>query len=194
MLGTVRCAKLTPTPASKFEPMPNRYSPPKMALLKSFTSKSSGCWFCRSFSSTSSSTRESSPLRAKYPIEKFRVWLLSDEDELTCRICALAAAGASRMASAITANIRLVIYLSLPNVTGNVQLSRFASEHVECHPDCRVFNDVAAALSYGQVRASAFVTTVARGYGRAPERWRDEAERMISTMRSWIRAFDAITS
>ena len=60
---------------------PNRYSPPNVTLLKSLTSNSSGSAFCRSFSSTSSSTRESSPFSAKYPRLKLTVCLASDGPE-----------------------------------------------------------------------------------------------------------------
>ena len=68
-----------PAPASKNCPSPTSHSAPKVTLLKSFTSNSSGSQrdvlsMQRFAFSTSPATRESAPRSAKYPMLKLTAW------------------------------------------------------------------------------------------------------------------------
>jgi hypothetical protein len=100
----VRCEKPRPTPTSTCRAAAKRYSPPNVAVLRSFTSNRSGWSFTSSPTITSSATRDSMPFRPKYPTEKLIVFLPPpplDGDVPVWRICADAAAGTSSRTSAI---------------------------------------------------------------------------------------------
>ena len=79
MVDTVRWWYPMPAPASKNCPSPTSHSAPKVTLLKSSTSNSSGSQadvlsMQRFAFSTSPSTRESAPRSAKYPMLKLTAW------------------------------------------------------------------------------------------------------------------------
>src|SRR3954468_14182459 len=105
-------------------------------------------------------------------MEKFTVLGASDEDELTWRICALAAAGTSSVASAITAYIRLIIYLSLPTRQSTCScLPRMLSMLGATRS--RTFSVLERGrVSYGQVSSSVFEHESWRPSDRGCGRWR----------------------
>src|SRR5918994_672772 len=106
-----------PAPASKNSPSPTSHSAPKVALLKSSTSNSSGSQadvlsMQRFAFSTSPSTRESAPRSAKYPMLKLTAW--------SCAEAGTAAASAAVSPRPVTIDRHMGVLLVINGACGPV--------------------------------------------------------------------------